>query len=341
MRFEILILFFFLIFILLINFLQIKFNFCLDDITDKENHKKLLSLNKRTPVSGTIYFSIILSVLFYKIEPLLTITCLTLFLIGFYADLKILKSAKLRLLFQSLILLLFLSLNQSITIDFRIDLLNKITENNIFNIFIVSFFFLVLVNGYNFIDGVNNLSSLNFLIILIFIYFILNDLKIYDLMNNILILILAIFIFVIFNFFGKNFLGDGAIYGLSFFIGYILIKISSMDETISPYYFANLLWYPAFENLFTISRRNFTKVKNYLPDNEHLHQIVFKFFDKKKIFKKKYLNSSFVGIIINLFLLILYIIGYFFNDQTNVQVYLIISGIFVYLLLYYNLKRYI
>ena len=43
-------------------------------------------------------------------------------------------------------------------------------QNNIFNIFIVSFFFLVLVNGYNFIDGVNNLSSLNFLIILIFIY---------------------------------------------------------------------------------------------------------------------------------------------------------------------------
>ena len=81
-----------------------------------------------------------MSVLFYKIEPLFTITCLTLFLIGFYADLKILKSAKLRLLFQSLILLLFLSLNQSITIDLRIDLLNKITCKIIFLIFLLYLF---------------------------------------------------------------------------------------------------------------------------------------------------------------------------------------------------------
>ena len=98
MRFEILILFFFLIFILLINFLQIKFNFCLDNITDKENHKKLLSLNKRTPVSGTIYFSIILSVLFYKIEPLFTITCLYSFFNRFLCRFKNTKISKIKII---------------------------------------------------------------------------------------------------------------------------------------------------------------------------------------------------------------------------------------------------
>ena len=341
MELKILVLILFLTIIVLINFLQIKFNFCLDNITNNENHKKLLSLNNQTPLSGTIYFSIILSTLFYKSEPLLLTICIIFFSIGFLADLKILKSPKLRLVFQFLILLLFLSFNQDITINVRMDLLNRLMENDIFNILIFSFFFLVLVNGFNFIDGVNNLSSLNFLIILTFIYIMLDDIKIYDLRDNILILILATFIFVIFNFFGKNFLGDGAIYGLSFFIGYLLVKVSSFDDSVSPYFFANLLWYPAFENLFTILRRHFKRVKNYLPDNGHLHQIIFKVINQKKLFKKKYLYSSFTGIIINSFLLMLYTIGYFFNDRTDVQVYLIITGVLVYLFLYFNLRKYI
>ena len=137
--------------------------------------------------------------------------------IGFLADLKILKSPKLRLILQFLILLIFLSFFPEITIDLRIDFLNKIMENKLFNILIVSFFFLVLINGFNFIDGVNNLSSLNYLIILIFIYLLCENTNIYHLKNSILVFILATAIFVFFNFFGKNFLGDGAIYGLSFF----------------------------------------------------------------------------------------------------------------------------
>mgnify|MGYP006139342675 FL=1 len=341
MEFKILILLFFIIVLSLLNFYQIKFKFCLDHATSEEKHKKLLSLNNQTPLSGTIYFFIITSILFYKDESYLLIPCIFFFGIGFFADLKILKSPKLRLLLQFLILLIFFSVFQEITIDLRIDLFNKLMKKNILNILIVSFFFLVLVNGFNFIDGVNNLSSLNFLIILTFIYLLCESINIYYLRNSILIFMLATVIFVIFNFFGKNFLGDGAIYGLSFFIGYILIRISSFDDSISPYFIANLLWYPAFENLFTILRRSFNRGKNYLPDNKHLHQMVFKFIIKKKIFKQKFLCSSIAGISINIFLTILYIIGYFFKEQTDVQIYLIITGVLVYLFLYNSLRKFI
>jgi len=341
MELKILIILFFTIVLSLLNFYQIKFKFCLDHPTIEEKHKKLLSLNNQTPLSGTIYFFIITSILFYKDESFLLIPCFFFFGIGFFADLKILKSPKLRLILQFLILLIFFSVFQEITIDLRIDLLNKLMEKNIFNILIVSFFFLILINGFNFIDGVNNLSSLNYLIILTFIYLLCESINIYDLRNSILVFILATVIFVIFNFFGKNFLGDGAIYGLSFFIGYILIRISSFDDSISPYFIANLLWYPAFENLFTILRRSFNRGKNYLPDNKHLHQMVFKFIIKKKIFKQKFLCSSIAGISINIFLLVLYIIGYFFKDQTDVQIYLIITGVLVYLFLYNSLRKYI
>ena len=166
----------------------------------------------------------------------------------------------------------------------------------------------------------------------------LDDMKIYNLRND--ILIFATFIFVIFNFFGKNFLGDGAVYGVSFLIGYFLVKISSLDDNISPYFIANLLWYPALENLFTILRRSFNGDKNYLPDNKHLHQMIFKFINQKKIFKQKFLCSSITGISINTFLLVLYTIGYFFKDQTYVQVYLIITGVLVYLFFYLILIKF-
>ena len=341
MEFKILILFFFTFVLSLLNFYQIKFKFCLDHATSKEKHKKLLSLNNQTPLSGTIYFFIITSILFYKDEYFLIIPCIFLFCIGFLADLKILNSPKLRLILQFLILLVFFSFFQEVTIDLRIDLLNKLMEKNLFNILIVSFFFLVLVNGFNFIDGVNNLSSLNYLIILIFIYLLCENINIYHLKNSIFVLVLATVIFVIFNFFGKNFLGDGAIYGLSFFIGFILIRISSFEDSISPYFIANLLWYPAFENLFTILRRVYNRDRNFLPDNKHLHHIIFKFIIKKKIFKQKFLCSSITGISINIFLLMLYIIGYFFKSQTEAQIYLIITGVLVYLFLYNSLRKYI
>ena len=68
-------------------------------------------------------------------------------------------------------------------------------------------------------------------------------------------------VFVLFNFLEKNFLGDGGVYGLSFFIGFIIIQLSFFDEKISPYFLANLLWYPAFENLFSIIRRSLDKKK--------------------------------------------------------------------------------
>ena len=170
MEFKILILLLFTIILSLLNHYQKKFKFCLDHATTEEKHKKLLSLNNQTPLSGTIYFFIITSILFYKDESYLLIPCIFFFGIGFFADLKILKSPKLRLILQFLILLIFFSIFHEIKIDLRIDLLNKLMQKNIFNVLIISFFLLVLVNGYNFIDGVNNLSSLNFLIILTFIY---------------------------------------------------------------------------------------------------------------------------------------------------------------------------
>ena len=136
-------------------------------------------------------------------------------------------------------------------------------NNEIFRILITSFFIVVLINGFNFIDGVNNLCSLNFLIILIFLYLLAVDLSILNYDNLLNIIISSLFIFIFFNFFGKNFLGDGGVYGISFFLSIIIINISLHSEQISPYFIANLIWYPALDNLFSIFRRTIYKKKNY------------------------------------------------------------------------------
>ena len=86
-------------------------------------------------------------------------------------------------------------------------------------------------------------------------------------------------------------------------------------------------------------RRRFNKKNNYLPDNNHLHQLIFKYLRKKNFIKKNFLLSSIVGIIINMYLFIVYLIGYFFYSETNVQVALILTSIALYLLFYYRLTK--
>ena len=336
---EFTILILFSVFLFLINFLQKKYNLCLDRPSGKESHKFLLKLNEKVPLSGSFYFFPILFLLTYEINFIFAIVCFLFFLIGFLSDTKITNSPKIRLLFQFLLIIIFIFFNNHIKIDTRILFLNNLIENEFFRILIVSFFFLVLINGYNFIDGVNNLSLLNILIILIFIKFLSKDIGNYYYIDLINILILASFVFVVFNFFGKNFLGDGGIYGLSFLIGFILIEYSLFSATISPFFIANLLWYPAFEILFCITRRSVFKKKNYLPDNQHLHHLIFKFIKKKKLFNKKYLLSSFVGVIINIYLVLFYILGFHDYSDTKLQISLIFINTSIYLFIYYKLKN--
>ena len=206
-------------------------------------------------------------------------------------------------------------------------------------IILCTFFFMVLINGFNLIDGTNSLCSLNFLIISILSYLIIHNLNISFIKHELNIFIIIITIFLISNFFGLNFLGDGGAYGIGFLLGYILVKTSLIDSSISPYFIANLFWYPAFENLFSILRRTFTYKNNYLPDNEHLHQLIYKFFVKKNFIKKNFLLSSLVGLTINLILVINYSIGYIFLSNTVVQIALIVGGVVLYLLTYYSLAE--
>ena len=330
---------FFIFYLLSINFFLKKFNISLDRETTDEKHKSLLRKGNTTPLSGTLYFLPIILILFYNLSIAVIICCSLFFILGLYADIKIIISYKLRLIFQFLFLSTLLFINKEIVIDTRLLFINNLMNYDLARILLCTFFFMVLINGFNLIDGTNCLCTLNFLIISFFSFLLINTLNINYMASELKILMISISIFLLFNFFGKNFLGDGAAYGLGFLFGYFLLKICLINNNISPYFIANLLWYPAFENLFSILRRNFSKKNNYLPDNEHLHQLIFKFYKKKEIIKKDFLLSSFIGICINLILFISYLIGFYYYSHTMTQVMLIVGGIFLYLIAYYSLKK--
>ena len=339
MKFYLFLILFSIIQLLFINFFLKKTKFCLDKEKKNETHKSLLRDNILTPLSGTFYFYPIILILFFKSDPYLVIFSSLFFLLGLFADLKFVDSYKLRLVFQFFFLFIFIFVNKDFLIQVRIDFIDNLMNYEVTRILICVFFFMVLINGFNLIDGTNCLCSLNFLLISFFIFLISKNLNIDYVKYEIMILLIPLLIFVGLNFFGYNFLGDGAAYGIGFFLGMILVKIAMINNTISPYFIANLLWYPAFENLFSIIRRSVSNKNNYLPDNNHLHHLIFKYFKKKFFTKKDYLLSSLVGLSINTILLIGFTIGYNNLNSTIKQIIIILSGVVFYLLTYYFLTK--
>ena len=126
---------------------------------------------------------------------------------------------------------------------------------------------------------------------------------------------------------------------LSLFSGYVLIEIFSQNPNISPFFIANIFWYPAFEILFSLIRKIRSKYSPLMPDTLHLHQLLFNSYIKKFNLSKNYLNSV-TGLSINLFNgTILYFASMNISD-TKFQIFLLFICIFIYLILYLILMKY-
>ena len=103
----------------------------------------------------------------------------------------------------------------------------------------------------------------------------------------------------------------------------------------------NLLWYPAFEILFSMLRKirlNFSPME---PDTNHLHQLLF-FSYKRKFSFSQTINNSLVGLTINLYNLILIFIFSIYPENSKFQLILVLINIVNYLIIYkllFNFKK--
>ena len=119
-------------------------------------------------------------------------------------------------------------------------------------------------------------------------------------------------------------------------MGSLLIIIYKNFSVISSSYIVLLLWYPCFENLFSIIRKFRFNSSPLKADNKHLHQLLF-YFVKKKFNLSKLLTNNLSSMIINLINLSFMLIGSNFIFNTKIQILLIISLVLLYLLSYYLL----
>ena len=232
-----------------------------------------------------------------------------------------------------LYILLFNNFVSSIRIDFFDGLLNIF----IIKLFFTSFCLLVLINGTNFMDGVNTLVVGYFILVFSNLLYLSNVFNFNLDTSFVSICLVSLSGIYIFNFLGKMFLGDGGSYLISFVAGIILIKFSNDNFLVSPYYIVALLWYPAYENLFSIIRKKILKKSPSTPDNEHLHQLIFLYLNKSFNIDKN-LSNLLSGIMICTYNLLFFIIIFDWYFFTATLVYSVLLNVFLYNLLYFFLK---
>ena len=259
-------------------------------------------------------------------------------MVGILSDYKIFNSPKKRLITQTFLIIFYLFYSEVEIVSTRIDFFDSLISNIYVNLFFTTFCILILINGTNFIDGLNGLVIGYYLIILIIL---LNSNFNLNVANDVLInFLLILIILLFFNFFNIIFLGDNGSYLLGFLFSIYLINLQANNLNISPYFIILLLWYPCIENLFSILRKTITKVKAINPDNEHLHHLLFLYILNIFKIKNKLIANNLSSIIINFYNLPIFFIGLQKNNSTGFLLSLIFINIIVYILLYIFLIRF-
>jgi UDP-N-acetylmuramyl pentapeptide phosphotransferase/UDP-N-acetylglucosamine-1-phosphate transferase len=330
--------FIYLLFIIPLFFLLRKLcyvkNFLLDD--KSLPHKSKFS-NKSVPLLGGVLILISFLFIFEINNYHLLILFSGLFFLGLSADLNYLKSPFARFFFQFLILFLFLIYFQFQLSSTKVVILDYLINYRILNIFFCIFCLMVLINGSNFIDGINTFLLTNYLIIFLILLLLPTSLTIEYLILKKVIFVL--FIIYILNAFELLYLGDNGSYFLSIFSGIFLIDFYNNNNLfVSPFFIILLLWYPCFELLFTISRRLLKKKSSFFPDNLHLHYLLATFFKNRFNLKKK--NSDiFASLSVGIYNYFIFYYSINFISKTKNLITIILINILLYSIIYIILKN--
>ena len=312
-----------------------KFKLLIDKKTDK--HKKFATSNNSHFIGGLFLLSLLIHYFLTQKDYPITLFLIAIFLIGFLADLKIFNNPKIRLIIQIFVLLIFIYCLEIKIPNTRIEIFDYYLGNRFINCLFTTFCLGILINGSNFVDGINTLLINYYIIILsLFLFFLDNSVIDYLTIQYLLLLLIVI---LLFNLLGKIILGDSGSYVLSLLIGTILIKYSLENQLTSPYFIILLLWYPCFELLFSMIRRFYSKVYSYQPDVLHLHQMLLKLVNNKFKFKMVNLNHLITASIINLYNLCILMIGVNYPRETKLLITLIIINMIIYIMLYIYMGR--
>ena len=213
---------------------------------------------------------------------------------GFMDDqFQITPGVKLMLIFVPSLMLIYEGfVVNSLGIYELIGVINTGKFNYIFTLLCIG----LLVNAFNYLDGIDGLAILSTIIPLIY-FILLSNNKTVD--TILLIFIFPLIINLIFNFLNishsfKIFLGDSGSLLLGFIISAMIIYLSKI-ENIHPGYLIWSVWLPVYDFLFVNIFRIRNKKKFYEPDKNHLHHF---FLNKTKSHLKTSIIISTLNIMI-------------------------------------------
>jgi UDP-GlcNAc:undecaprenyl-phosphate/decaprenyl-phosphate GlcNAc-1-phosphate transferase len=268
--------------------------------------------------------------------------CSFFFILGFIDDLKINIAPKFRLIIMTVFLVALIT-SSGININKTgLEFLNNLIATDIFSLVFISFCFLFIINGSNLVDGFNGLLGIHSAIIFI----TLTIINLTNENNNISYILLCISLFVLvfikFNFpKAQVFLGDSGAYLIGSLIAISVIQTSNLNPSISPFFFCILVFYLFFEVFFSFFRKILiVRQSPLLPDNKHLHMLLYKLLFKK--YQKNLQSNYMVSVYINLvYFLFLVPAIFFMKDGLFCRYYffgMIIFYIYFYKMLYKKVK---
>ncbi len=206
---------------------------------------------------------------------------LFIFSFSFYEDVKQNLSPIFRLiiLFIGSFIFVFFTNLPKINISFLL----AINNHHYFLILIFILSLMLLMNGFNFIDGLNGLSSFSFFSILLSIYYVANFYGDYFLTSLVIIISLSSLIVFLLNFpFGKIFLGDSGSYLYAIISGSLVIYLFNKNPELPSLLAMVILAYPITEMLFSIFRKLLKGHSPLKPDTNHLHHLIYERLDGNK-----------------------------------------------------------
>ncbi len=223
-----------------------------------------------------------------------------------------------------IILILFLNFNNELliskavfeTFDLNINLIKS--HSLIFTIICL----LILINAFNFTDGINGISSIIAFFWLLGLMFLTNNTNNYLLLFSIFILINAAPIF-----FGKYFLGDNGTLFLGTFIGLETIRIFNFEsENIYYEQIFIIFMMPGLDMIRLVFFRLMRNKNPFLPDRNHLHHLLI---ERYSLLKSLLIYSS-------LIIIPIFLDKIFFVES----IYIIILGIILYISTYFKLTKF-
>ena len=303
-------------------------------IVDKPDNKKKNHKHDAYVIGGTIIFLNLLLLFiififtqeenvfnpkyFNSMKSIISffIISFAIYALGIYDD-KFDLSPNIKLLATSIIFLVAIKIDPNLQIQkIELSFLDKTFYTNEFSDLFTLFCFLIFLNAFNMFDGINlQICSYSIFLFLIFI------------LNNFFIYISAIFIISLINYYtlnvkGKNFLGDGGTYMLSYILAFMFIKSYNLESLFSADEIFLIMLIPGVDLLRCSIMHLFGGKHPFKGGREHLH-----FLSMEKI---GYLKTY---IVIQLLIIVPYLFSKFL--LTN------LLSIFVSLILYTSFLFYL